>query len=102
MFSMLDRQQCGRINSWAIRFCYAQFKNYAYTVQTRLALIQSEGQDGPGINCNYLREYFEVSERKVWKYRDFCKDEDINRELKRTRKNPLLEACGKLSCICNL
>lgn len=86
MSSMLDRQQCGKINSWAIRFCYAQFKNHSYTVQPRLTLIQNKGQDGSGTNCNYVREYSEMSAQKVWKFRDFCEDESINRELKRTRK----------------
>lgn len=86
MSSMLDRQQCGRINSWAIRFCYAQFKNHSYTVQPRLTLVQNKGQDGSGTNCNYVREYSELSSQREWKFREFCEDKNINIELKRTRK----------------
>jgi hypothetical protein len=32
MASMLDRQMIGKINSWAIRWCYHQFKNKLYSV----------------------------------------------------------------------
>lgn len=86
MASMLDRQQSGKINSWAIRFCYAQFKNKAFTVQPRVTLVTNGGQDGTGTNCSYVREAGEISDVKEWTFRKFNSDEEINKELKRSRK----------------
>lgn len=86
MASMLDRQQCGRINSWAIRFCYAQFKNGGCTVQPRKTLVQNSGQDGSGTHCNFVREYAELSKQNTWRLRDVTEDTDINVQLKKTRK----------------
>lgn len=86
MSSMLDRQQCGKINSWAIRFCYAQFINVAYTVQPRVTLVQNGGQDGSGTHCNYVRESAELSLKSAWKFREFNMDLEINKQLKKTRK----------------
>lgn len=87
MASMLDRQQAGKINSWAIRFCYGQYRHDAYTVQPTQTLVQNRGQDGSGTNCNYVREYAELSDKSSWRIRDFCEDKEINAELKRTRKH---------------
>ena len=86
MSSLLDRQQCGKINSWAIRFCYAQYKQNAYTVQPRETLVENCGQDGSGTHCNYVREKSELSQDTKWDLRPFNEDTEINIELKRTRK----------------
>ncbi|WP_297963003.1 glycosyltransferase family 2 protein [uncultured Anaerovibrio sp.] len=86
MSSLLDRQQCGKINSWAIRFCYAQYKQNAYTVQPRETLVGNCGQDGSGTHCNYVREKSELSQEAKWDLRPFSEDTEINAELKRTRK----------------
>ena len=95
MSSLLDRQQCGKINSWAIRFCYAQYKQKAYTVQPRITLVKNCGQDGSGTHCNYVREKSELSQSECWNMRPFNKDEKINIELKITRKKiPLWKFLG--------
>lgn len=95
MSSMLDRQQCGAIDSWAIRFCFAQFCHQCYTVQPRLTFVQNGGQDGSGTNCNFVREYAALSAQSDWKLRDFCEDEEINRQLKITRKKvPMWKRAG--------
>lgn len=91
MASMLDRQQCGKINSWAIRFCYSQFLHDAYTVQPVSTLVQNAGQDGSGTNCDYVREYSELSDSSEWNFRrrEFPlseMDRMINTVLKSTRK----------------
>lgn len=86
MASMLDRQQCGKINSWAIRFCYAQFRNGGCTVQPLKTLVQNGGQDGSGTNCNYVREYAELSTQSTWRFRQVAEDREINMRLKRSRK----------------
>lgn len=86
MSSMLDRQQCGKINSWAIRFCYAQFKRNGCTVQPLKTLVQNDGQDGSGTNCNYIREYAELSTQSTWGFRQVAEDREINIQLKKSRK----------------
>ena len=45
---MLDNQMNGTINSWAIRFDYAMFRNNMYNIVPAQSLIQSIGRDGSG------------------------------------------------------
>ena len=42
---MLDMQQVGKTNSWAIRFCYAMFKNNMYTIYPCQSKIKNIGYD---------------------------------------------------------
>lgn len=49
---MLDYQMHGVINSWAIRFCYAMFKNGMYTVYPTCSKVKNIGHDGSGTNCD--------------------------------------------------
>lgn len=48
---MLDEQQAGLNNSWAIRSCYAEFENNRYTVYPSLPRVKNIGFDGTGENC---------------------------------------------------
>lgn len=43
MSNMLDRQMRGVINSWAIRWCYHQFKSNLYSVHPFMSKIQNVG-----------------------------------------------------------
>jgi hypothetical protein len=43
---MLDDQMTGRINSWAIRFCYSQFRHQCYDVFPCVSKIQNIGFSG--------------------------------------------------------
>jgi hypothetical protein len=43
MSRMLDRQMQGNINSWAIRWCYHQFKNNLYSVHPFVSKIDNVG-----------------------------------------------------------
>lgn len=47
MANMLDRQMAGKINSWAIRWCYHQFKNDLYSVHPLVSKIQNVGFNSP-------------------------------------------------------
>lgn len=50
---MLDLQQLGKKNSWAIRFCYAMFKNGMYTVYPTVTRIKNIGYDeGTHVNIH--------------------------------------------------
>ena len=40
---MLDRQMAGKMDSWAIRWCYQQFKQQSYTVVPVVSKVQNNG-----------------------------------------------------------
>ncbi|MFD2570789.1 hypothetical protein ACFSUS_09110 [Spirosoma soli] len=44
---MLDRQMAGKINSWAIRWCYHQFKHGLYTVYPATSKVLNIGLETP-------------------------------------------------------
>lgn len=53
---MLDDQMAGKINSWAIRFDYAMYRNGMYNIVPVRSLIQSIGHDGSGTNNQALSD----------------------------------------------
>lgn len=46
--NMLDYQMRGYIDSWAIRWCYAHFRNEAYCLHPVVSKVQNIGLDGSG------------------------------------------------------
>lgn len=54
---MLNNQQLGKINSWAIRWCYAHYKNDAYCLYPVDSLIKNIGFDGSGTHCHETKDY---------------------------------------------
>jgi len=48
MASMLDDQMRGKIDSWAIRWCYSQYKHDMYTVYPVQSRLKNIGVDGSG------------------------------------------------------
>src|SRR4030095_4865023 len=50
--SMLYKQMKGKINSWAIRWCYHQFKNDLYTVYPTSSKVKIFGFDESATNTN--------------------------------------------------
>ena len=58
---MLDEQQLGIKNSWAIRFCYAMFENKMYTVYPVKSKIKNIGYDvGTHVTNNKTNGIFVV------------------------------------------
>jgi len=51
LVGMLDAQMEGRIDSWAIRWCYAHFKNDAYCLYPTESKVINHGFDGSGTHC---------------------------------------------------
>jgi len=43
MFKMLELQYLGKIDSWAIRWCYSQFLHSAYSVTPKISMTKNEG-----------------------------------------------------------
>jgi hypothetical protein len=56
MAKMLIRQMNGEIDSWAIRWCYAHFKNNAYCIYPVVSYIDNIGHDGSGVHCGKARK----------------------------------------------
>ncbi len=79
MSDMLTAQLKGKINSWAIRWCYAHFKNSAYCVYPKYAKARNIGFDGSGIHCSATTIKFDtiLSDKKI----SFDKDIKINNEI---------------------
>lgn len=48
MTDLLDFQMRGKIDSWAIRWCYAHYKNQAYCLYPTISKIINIGLDGSG------------------------------------------------------
>lgn len=62
MSRMLDRQMAGKINSWAIRFCFHQHLHGMVDVVPVVSKVQNIGRDGSeGENCNHLGERFSTN-----------------------------------------
>lgn len=55
MFNMLKKQQAGLINSWAIRYCYHQFKNNLYTVYPMVSKVKNIGFGADATHTNIPR-----------------------------------------------
>jgi hypothetical protein len=60
MFGMLRGYMTGRNNSWAIRFCYSQFKQGRYSVHPFLSFVDNEGFGEGATNCNQKYSRFKV------------------------------------------
>lgn len=54
---MMDRQMAGDVNSWAIRWCYSQFKQDKLTVFPCKSKVTNVGQDGSGTHSNIKNQY---------------------------------------------
>ena len=57
MANMLDLQMEGKIDSWAIRWCYAQYKLNMYTVYPVQSRIKNIGLDGSGTHSRLTIHY---------------------------------------------
>ncbi len=49
---LLMNQKNGLIDSWAIRWCYSQFKDESYSVFPIKSKIKNIGNDGSGVHCS--------------------------------------------------
>jgi len=54
---MLISQKRNKIDSWAIRWCYAHFKNNSYCLYPRLSKIQNIGVDKSGTHLKSTEKY---------------------------------------------
>ena len=52
---MLILQKAGKIDSWAVRWCYHLFTHQLLTVYPRISRAQNIGFDGSGTNCGDIK-----------------------------------------------
>lgn len=57
MSAMLDAQIDGKIDSWAIRWCYSQFKLDMFTVYPKVSRVKNIGLDGSGTHSGISNRY---------------------------------------------
>jgi len=57
MSNMLKEQMEGKIDSWAIRWCYILFKNNAYCIYPIKSYVNNIGLDGSGVHCDLAGKY---------------------------------------------
>lgn len=87
MTSLLDKQQKGEIKSWAIRWCYQQFKEQMITIFPKYSKVANIGFDGSGTNCSNDGNHKTVfKEEKEWNFNYDIKDELLVREFQREYK----------------
>jgi glycosyltransferase involved in cell wall biosynthesis len=72
MCKMLDNQMTGKINSWAIRFCYAQFKQQCYDILPVNSKVVNIGFNGDASNTQGMETRFssnlDKSEKTVFTF----------------------------------
>lgn len=79
LWPMLFKQQQGVIDSWAIRWTYAQFKNKAYGLYPVHSKIRNIGTDGSGTNFTFKSAEYgnEMAEGSVSMPRDLAPDSSM-------------------------
>ncbi|CAK0768582.1 Glycosyltransferase [Azospirillaceae bacterium] len=81
MAQMLKHQKEGRIDSWAIRFCYAHFANDMRCIYPTQSLINNIGLDNTGVHCGVdpRREHNKLDENFL--PRNFCPSHPVVQDL---------------------
>lgn len=84
MFSMLKGYMEGRNRSWAIRFCYNQYKTGRYSVCPFLSKVDNDGFGGDATNCKQKYSRFKIDPDKTGSLTfTFVRDIKPNRQIAR-------------------
>ena len=96
---LLIKQKENKINSWAIRWCYQQYKEKSYSIYPVNSKIKNIGFDGSGVHCGISTKNdvtLDLGRKKI----DLNKDITINNELvKEFRKHFNIGLKGRISLI---
>lgn len=80
MTQLLQMQHDGKINSWAIRWCYQQYKENMITVFSKYPKSYNIGLDGSGTNCGGEETSLpEIKLEKKWIFKYSMKDKTLLR-----------------------
>ncbi len=90
MTDMLINQMEGKLDSWAIRWCYTLFKNNAYCIYPTRSYVDNIGMDGSGVHCGksgkYDNDVFVTSEKQLKLPPDVIFDDKILNEFRSVYK----------------
>ncbi len=92
MYGMLRDYMDGRNNSWAIRFCYAQFRGGKYSVHPFLSLVDNDGFGAEASNCRQKYSRFRIERNNNTSFvfpADIRPDKSILRQLRWYHSIPL-------------
>lgn len=96
MYAMLKGYMDGKNNSWAIRFCYSQFRNRAYSIHPFRSLVANEGYGEDATNCRQKYNRFKPALQRNGEgistpptlSRDVSRNKQIDRQLRRYHSIP--------------
>lgn len=78
LFKMLETQMIGKIDSWAIRWCYNQFKYNSYTVYPTRSKLVNNGFDDKGTHNSSGQNRWDTKlSNNVVKFEDLEIDDNI-------------------------
>jgi len=86
MSRMLKKQMNGEIDSWAIRWCYNQFKEDSYTIYPVKSKVKNIGMDGSGVHCGASNK-FDVSLDTEYSKNELPKKLELNQKILSNFKN---------------
>lgn len=84
MSGMLKMQYEGRIDSWAIRFCYAHHANHMHCIYPVKTLVLNIGLDRSGMHCGVDPRREHASFDEQWMPRVFCSADNIDARITRS------------------
>ncbi|MEP2278098.1 sugar transferase [Maribacter sp.] len=88
MFSMLKRQQQGKINSWAVRYNYHQFKHNLWSVFPMTSKVKNIGFSKEATHTNQKYSRFDVDLDMSGKTKfDFTNELVFNKEIQKQFKS---------------
>lgn len=101
---MLRYQMQGKIDSWAIRWCYNQYKQNKLTIYPVRSLVNSIGTDGRGIHCDPTSVRFRQTLVTDFKYifeHNLAVDREVMRRYRKVVNRSILrkiENLGRKLC----
>ena len=96
MYAMLKNYMEGKNNSWAIRFCFHQFRNHLYSVHPFKSLVINNGYGAEASNCRQTYSRFKIeqlpadsAEILFTDPQELLPDRRIDRQLRRYHSIPI-------------
>ena len=81
MATLLRMQHEGKIDSWAIRFCYAHHANNMRCIYPTITLVRNIGLDNSGTHSKPELRFFHADLDETWLPKTFCPAAEINPEI---------------------
>lgn len=96
MFKMLELQMLGKINSWAIRWCYSQFKQKKYTIYPVVSKIKNIGfgEDATHGGIFIEKHLVNLDERKLYLNKNVLLSLEIIQNFKKFNDLTIYGKCG--------